>query len=128
LECFGHAQPGNVSRVTRDIHNADSALTAARDRYQRNLRFEKEVEALRGSRTDIYPVTVTVIKANGHTGLPDRDLIKNLHPAVRNPVTRSLKPSLRVFSETLARRGDPAYAFCAALEIGKDKSGQLKLK
>lgn len=47
-------------------------LDTAYDRYARNLRFQKEVETLRGSRTDIYPVTVTVVKGNGHTGLPDR--------------------------------------------------------
>jgi predicted esterase len=177
-------------------------LDTAYKRYERNLRFKKEVETLRGDRTDIYPVTVTVIPGNGHTGLPDRDLIKDMYPAVRNPVpheiswlqtdpvvkdlfwlhtpspgknqeiiaschdnrfvvtanelvtdisvlmdsrlvdfskpvsielngmtvTRNLASSLKTFCETLARRGDPEYAFSAALEIGKDQSGQLRLK
>jgi hypothetical protein len=172
------------------------------DRYARNLRFQKEIETLRGNRTDIYPVTVTVIKGNGHTGLPDRNLIPDMYPAVRNPVpreldwlqtdpvvkdffwlrvpqpgkeqeilascsdnrfvitanekvselmvlmdarlvdfskpvsielngstvTRKLKPSLKTFCETMARRGDPGYAFSAELEIDKDKSGRLELK
>lgn len=172
------------------------------DRHERNLRFQKEVETLRGNRTDIYPVTVTVIKGNGHTGLPDRNLIPTMYPSVRNPVpreldwlqtdvvvrdffwlrasqagkgqeilascndnrfvvtanekvsdvsvlmdsrlvdlskpvsielngstvTRKLAPGLKMFCETLARRGDPAYAFSAELQIAKNKSGQLQVQ
>jgi len=59
-------------------------------RYERNLKFKAEVEKLRGSRTDIYPVTVTVISGNAHTGLPDRDKIVDMYPAVRNPVPREM--------------------------------------
>jgi predicted esterase len=59
-------------------------------RYERNLKFQQEIERLRGGRTDIYPVTVTIVKGNGHTGLPDRDQIKELYPAVRNPVPREV--------------------------------------
>lgn len=176
-------------------------LDTAYDRYARNLRFQKEVETLRGSRTDIYPVTVTVVKGNGHTGLPDRDLIPEMYPAVRNPVpreldwlqtdsvvrdffwlhvpqpgkgqeilaschdnrfvvttnekvseiqvlmdarlvdfskpvsielngstvTRKLQPGLKTFCETLARRGDPAYAFSAALDLQPGADGQLRV-
>jgi Transglutaminase-like superfamily len=168
-------------------------------RYERNLKFKEQVEQLRGGRTDIYPVTVTVIKGNGHTGLPDRDLIPDMYPAVRNPVprelswlmtdlvvqdffwlhvphpgkeqeilascqnnrfvitvnekvnaatvlmdarlvdfskpldielngsttTRKFKPSLKMFCETLARRGDPAFAFSAEFSVAKDANGRL---
>jgi transglutaminase-like putative cysteine protease/predicted esterase len=168
-------------------------------RYERNLKFEKEIEALRGGRTDIYPVTVTIVKGNGHTGLPDRDLIPSMYPAVRNPVprevtwlmtdsvvkdffwlrssqpgkeqeisavckdnrlvitanekvsavtvlmdqrlvdftrpveievngstiTRKLRPSLKTFCESLARRGDPDYAFSAELDITRAPDGRL---
>lgn len=59
-------------------------------RYPRNLKFKDELEKLRGERTDIYPATVTIIAGNGHTGLPDRDLIADMYPAVRNPVPREL--------------------------------------
>ena len=65
-------------------------LDTAYGRYERNLKFKEQVEQLRGGRTDIYPVTVTVIKGNGHTGLPDRDLIPEMYPAVRNPVPREV--------------------------------------
>ncbi len=168
-------------------------------RYERNLKFKEQVEQLRGGRLDIYPVTVTIVKGNGHTGLPDRDKIADMYPAVRNPVpheltwlmtdavvqdffwlrvpqpgkqqeilascqnnrfvitanegvtavtvmmdsrlvdfskpvdielngstvTRHLKPSLKTFCETLARRGDPAYAFSAELEVAKAANGLL---
>jgi len=139
------------------------------------------------------------VKGNGHTGLPDRDLIPEMYPAVRNPVphevtwlmtdpvvkdffwlhvphpckqqeilasfqnnrfvitanetvtnatvlldtrfvdfskpvdielngstaTRHFKPSLKTFCETLARRGDPAYAFSAEFTVAKDSQGRL---
>jgi hypothetical protein len=169
-------------------------------RYDRNVKFRKEIETLRGNRTDIYPVEVTIVSRNGHTGLPDRDKIVNMYPAVRNPIpheidwlmtdsviqdffwlhvptpskeqeilasfednrfvvtanakatnillqmdsrlvdfgkpvdielngsttSRRLKPSLKTFCSTLARRGDPAYAFSAQLTLAKDaKSGVL---
>ena len=166
-------------------------LDTAHKRHERNLRFQKEVQALRGDRTDIYPVTVTIIAGNGHTGLPDCDFIKDMYPSVRNPVPReiswlqtdpmvkdffwlhapspgkrqeilascnenrfvitanekvaslsvlmdsrlvdfrkpveielngsttklTLSPSLKTFCETLARRGDPGYAFSAELKV-----------
>jgi len=59
-------------------------------RYDRDKKFKAEIEQLRGDRTDIYPVTVTIVAGNGHTGLPDRDKIKEMYPAVRNPVPREL--------------------------------------
>jgi predicted esterase len=59
-------------------------------RYERNLKFKAEIETLRGTRTDIYPVSITIVPGNGHTGLPDRDKIRDLYPAVRNPVPREL--------------------------------------
>lgn len=163
-------------------------------RYERNQKFKAEMERLRGGRTDIYPGSVTIVKGNGHSGLPDRDKITDLYPAVRNPVPREvtwlmtdsvvrdffwlraeqpskqaeilascrdnrfvvtanetvtgatvlmdtrlvdfskpvsvelngsttqlqLKPSLKTLCETLARRGDPAYAFSAEFKVVSD--------
>ncbi|MCP4452833.1 MAG: hypothetical protein GY809_15335 [Planctomycetes bacterium] len=59
-------------------------------RYERVQNFQKEVQALRGDRTDIYPVTVQFIKGHPHSGLPDRDKIAEMYPNVRNPVPREL--------------------------------------
>lgn len=59
-------------------------------RYERNQKFAAAVEKLRGDRKDIYPVRVDIIAGNGHTGLPDRDIIKQMYPAVRNPVPTEL--------------------------------------
>ena len=163
-------------------------------RYERNQKFKAEMELLRGGRTDIYPGSVTIVKGNGHSGLPDRDKITDLYPAVRNPVPRELdwlmtdnvvkdffwlrveqpakqaeilascrdnrfvltvnetvtsatvlmdsrlvdfskpvdielngstvsrkfSPCLKTFCETLARRGDPAYAFSAEFNVVSD--------
>jgi predicted esterase len=168
-------------------------------RYERNQKFKEQIEQLRGGRADIYPVTITIVKGNGHTGLPDRDKIKDMYPAVRNPVpreltwlmtdgvvrdffwlhvaqpgkqqeilascqhnrfvitanagvtnatvlmdtrlvdfkqpvdielngatvTRRFAPNLKTLCETLARRGDPAYAFSAEFTVAKDPSGRM---
>ena len=59
-------------------------------RYNRIRNFEKEIEKLRGDRADIYPVTVQIIANHPHSGLPDRDKIAEMYPAVRNPVPREL--------------------------------------
>lgn len=59
-------------------------------RYERCVKFNDQIEKLRGERQDIYPVTFQLIKGNGHGGLPDRDKIKDMYPAVRNPVPREL--------------------------------------
>src|SRR6185295_8248706 len=59
-------------------------------RYKRNLKFRAALEELRGQRTDIYPAAVQIIEGNGHTGLPDRDKIVDMYPAVRNPVPAEL--------------------------------------
>ena len=43
-------------------------------------------------------------------------------------VTRRFTPKLKTFCETLARRGDPAFAFSAGFTIIKDgKTGRLLL-
>lgn len=60
------------------------------NRYDLVRRFQQEIETLRGDRTDIYPVTVSIIADHPHAGLPDRDKIAEMYPAVRNPVPREL--------------------------------------
>jgi predicted esterase len=60
------------------------------DRYPRDQKFESEIAALRGSRTDIYPVTVDFMEGYHHSDLPDRDLIPSMYPSVRNPVPHDL--------------------------------------
>jgi len=71
-----------------------STMVGAKDtmygRYDRIRNFEQEVQKLRGDRTDIYPVSVSIIADHPHSGLPDRDKIAEMYPAVRNPVPREL--------------------------------------
>ncbi len=59
-------------------------------RLDRNRRFQETVEQLRGGRADVYPVKVDVMAGHGHGGLPDRDKIVSMYPAVRNPAPREL--------------------------------------
>lgn len=75
-------------------NTAFSTMVGGKDTmYGRNkhiVDFEKEIQKLRGDRTDIYPVTVQIIADHPHSGLPDRDKIADLYPNVRNPVPREL--------------------------------------
>ena len=62
----------------------------AYDRLERNQRFDKEVQQLRGNRTDIYPVRVDVMMGFEHGNLRDGHRLVEMLPAVRNPVPREL--------------------------------------
>ena len=57
---------------------------------ERDQKFRETIRRFRGDRSDIYPVNVQFIPGNGHTGLPDRDEILEMYPAVRNVVPREL--------------------------------------
>ena len=59
-------------------------------RLQRCKVVDDAVQKLRGDRTDVFPVTFEYQAGYGHGGLPDRDKIKDMYPAVRNPVPREL--------------------------------------
>ena len=59
-------------------------------RILRDREFDQAVQKLRGEREDIFPVTLTVIADHPHSGLPDREKIAEMYPAVRNPVPREL--------------------------------------
>ncbi len=71
-----------------------STMVGAKDsmygRSKHIVDFEKEIQKLRGNRTDIYPVTVQIIAGHPHSGLPDRDKIADLYPNVRNPIPGEL--------------------------------------
>ncbi|MCA9295454.1 MAG: hypothetical protein KC983_03035, partial [Phycisphaerales bacterium] len=65
-------------------------LDAAYGRIDRCRAFAEALRELRGERTDIYPATVTVIPDQGHGGLPDRDMIRTMHPVIRRPHPREV--------------------------------------
>jgi hypothetical protein len=192
------AETLRTTPFTAMVGEKDSAY----GRYERNVKFRDQVKKLRGDRTDTYPVSVTIVQGNGHTGLPDRDKIVDMYPVVRNPVpaeltwlmtdsvvkdffwlhvpkpgkqqevlasfsnnrfvvtanervesvtvlmdsrmvdlrkpidielngstvTRRRVPSLKTFCQTLARRGDPEFAFSAELVVEKNGQGQLAVQ
>jgi predicted esterase len=68
-------------RFTCMIGERDTAY----GRIDRCRAFAETLRELRDGRTDIYPATVTVISDHGHGGLPDRDMIRTMHPVVRRP-------------------------------------------
>lgn len=62
----------------------------AHGRIERCREFATEIKRLRGDRNDVYPVTVQIVADHPHSGLPDRDSIAEMYPAMRNPVPREL--------------------------------------
>jgi len=59
-------------------------------RIERCRKFNDAVTKLRGDCTNCYPVRMEEIAGNGHTGLPDRDKIKEMYPNTRHPVPTEL--------------------------------------
>ena len=59
-------------------------------RLKRCLAFDEAVKGLRGERKDAYPVRMFLKKGFGHGGLPDRDHLSTMIPAVRNTIPESL--------------------------------------
>ena len=61
-------------------------LDNAYGRLSRCRVVDEAIRKLRGDRTDIFPVTLEFKAGYPHSGLPDRDKIKDMYPAVRNPI------------------------------------------
>jgi len=59
-------------------------------RLERCQKFDQSIKALRAEAPMDYPVTMEFKLGFGHRGLPDRDKIAQMYPAVRNPVPRDL--------------------------------------
>lgn len=59
-------------------------------RLKRCLAFDQAVKRLRGDSKDKYPVRMFLQKGFGHGGLPDRDQLAKILPAVRNPIPNSI--------------------------------------
>jgi transglutaminase-like putative cysteine protease len=59
-------------------------------RLKRCQGFDEKIRKLRGDRKNIYPVKMEYKAGYGHGGLPDRDKIKTMYPAVRDPVPAEL--------------------------------------
>lgn len=59
-------------------------------RIDRCRRFDDTIRKLKADYPGDYPVTMQFIAGNGHTGLPDKDKIADMYPAVRNPAPRAI--------------------------------------
>ncbi len=58
------------------------------ERLTRCQAFDRFIQELKGGREDGYPVVMELKPDQGHTGLPDRDKIRELYPRVRDPLPR----------------------------------------
>jgi len=59
-------------------------------RRERCEAFDDQIKALRGERHDIYRAKMLFQAGHGHGGLPDRDLMKDLVPIVREAAPREI--------------------------------------
>ncbi len=84
----GESSPKNLrnTRFTFMIGERDTAY----GRLKRCQAFDEAIQDLRGDRKDIFPVTMEYRPGHGHSGLPDRDKIKDMYSSIRNPVPREL--------------------------------------
>jgi hypothetical protein len=86
--------PTDAHAAAENLRNTPFSVTVgARDdaygRRERCLAFAREVEAARrpDDEPGAFPFTLDVVAGHGH-GVPDRDELRELLPAVRNPVPR----------------------------------------
>ncbi len=84
----GQGSPRNL-RNTVFTHMVGEKDTAY-GRAERNQEFAAEIEALKQAHPGAYPVSFEWQPGYGHGGLPDRDKIPSMYPAVRNPAPRQL--------------------------------------
>jgi predicted esterase len=74
------------TRFTFMIGENDNAY----GRRERCEKFDKEIQKLKEANKGEFPVEMEFKKGFGHTGLPDRDKIKDMYDLTRNPVPRRL--------------------------------------
>jgi predicted peptidase len=73
------------TRFTFMIGDKDTAY----GRFERCEKFNAAVQKLKDENKGEFPVDMQLMKGFGH-GLPDHDKIKDMYPAIRNPVPRRL--------------------------------------
>jgi hypothetical protein len=89
------AAPTDGETVATGLHSLRfSFMVGGRDtaygRAERCQKFAAQLAALQQQHPGRYPYTFTFVEKNGHTGLPDRDLLKELVPLVRTERPASL--------------------------------------
>ena len=89
------AAPTDGETVAVGLHTLPfSFMVGGKDtaygRAERCQKFAAELAELQKLHPGQYPFTFTFVAKNGHTGLPDRDLLTKLLPLVRNPLPRGL--------------------------------------
>jgi Transglutaminase-like superfamily len=82
------AAPTDGETVATGLHSLRfSFMVGGRDtaygRAERCQKFAAQLAELQQRHPGRYPYTFTFVEKNGHTGLPDRDLLKELVPLVR---------------------------------------------
>jgi hypothetical protein len=90
------AAPTDGETVATGLHSLRfSFMVGGRDtaygRAERCQAFEQQLATLRQQHPGQYPTTFTFVAENGHTGLPDRDLLAQLVPLVRTSTPRVLR-------------------------------------
>ena len=84
----GQSSPKNLLNTPFTFMIGERDL--AYGRLTRCLAFDQAVKRLRDDSKDKYPVRMFLQKGFGHGGLPDRDQLAKILPAVRNPIPNSI--------------------------------------
>lgn len=87
--------PTDGETVATGLHSLPfSFMVGGKDtaygRRDRCVAFDGLLTELKKAHPGLYPTTFTLVEKNGHTGLPDRDLLTELLPKVRVAVPKQL--------------------------------------
>jgi hypothetical protein len=90
-------------------------------RRERCEKFAALLAGLRGERTDVFPGGFLFQPGHAHSGLPDRDLLADLLPAVRRPLPREITwepvdPAIRAHHWLAIDAGGPGKRVDARLD------------
>ena len=89
------AAPTDGETVATGLHSLPfSFMVGGKDtaygRRDRCVAFDAKLAELKQAHPGLYPTTFTLVEKNGHTGLPDRDLLPELLPKVRVAAPKQL--------------------------------------
>ncbi len=144
-DCFaaGHssaAAPTDGVTSARNLRNLRFTFMVgekdtAYGRRERCEKFAATLATLRGERTDAFPGGFLFQPGFGHGGLPDRDILKDLLPAVRQPLPREMTwepvdPAIRAHHWVAIDAGGPGKRVDATLQgqtLTVTRTGDVKV-
>ena len=89
------AAPNGIHEIGKNLRNTSFTYMLGESdtstgHVERGASFDEFIKKQRGDRSDAYPVRMELVKDRELVGLPDRNKIRKMYSAVRNPVPRNV--------------------------------------